>query len=153
MTAGRFNLAKARDWSCVLALLALPVFFVAVDSEAAAFLYGLYVLIGVPVCLAVVTRGSPKHVRAMACWGIAIYWPVGTLLVEMLTRPRYGDGTYRSWFMCFPGAPLTALGLIVALITCLQDTPADSDPEHCQTCGYCLRGLPSNRCPECGTTW
>lgn len=31
--------------------------------------------------------------------------------------------------------------------------PEDEFPVYCMTCGYELRGLPGDRCPECGTTF
>lgn len=29
----------------------------------------------------------------------------------------------------------------------------DHQPGHCRVCGYSLQGLPTNRCPECGTVF
>ncbi len=31
--------------------------------------------------------------------------------------------------------------------------PEDHYPVFCTKCGYCLRGLPDGKCPECGTTF
>jgi hypothetical protein len=42
---------------------------------------------------------------------------------------------------------LGAIGLVIAA------RPHRVPSGHCVHCGYCLRGLPEPRCPECGTTF
>ncbi len=46
-------------------------------------------------------------------------------------------------FACLVGIP--------AAIMLLRSIPRRGCEEHCRACGYCLRGIGSARCPECGT--
>lgn len=43
-----------------------------------------------------------------------------------------------------------AIGVFVGMRKFKQIAPGDGEP-RCASCGYCLRGNISGRCPECGT--
>ncbi len=75
------------------------------------------------------------RVRLLAVWfayfGDVAHLPLSFLFIESLTL----------FASPIAGAYLTARFLV----------PRPIDPERCRKCGYLLKGLAANRCPECGT--
>jgi len=104
--------------------------------------------------------GLPFLLRHLAT--VALGAPPGLLIAGLRVAPRLADALppWRALLRDLIAMLLAAT--VIGAFTCLtglHDRLAGTmvvlhrKPTlgFCQKCGYCLRGLPSNRCPECGT--
>jgi hypothetical protein len=74
----------------------------------------------------------------LGCFRTALFLSHGTALVAAVTLS-----------LCL-GVLLSSMCLCVKKLAALWRRPR---PGHCETCGYNLYGLPTNRCPECGNAF
>lgn len=75
--------------------------------------------------------------------------------IAVFLPPRFGWGAY--WWLPIVAVPFVfTVGFLVSgsvLCTAVymrRRLHTIHQAGHCQSCGYCLFGLPNNRCPECG---
>ena len=108
-------------------------------------------------------RPSSRHGRAVAVGVTGVIWAGLVVLVGLMVNPRHaqwGDWVYSCWFggavfgiiwvLLFYFVPLRrwrasgqADGFVVEVDPATQDL-------FCIDCGYDLRSIASERCPECG---
>jgi len=100
-------------------------------------------------CLSMMGNG-----RSRECFGAA-FISGGILLYQFIDI--YCQGIYYSLVVAAM-AVVTFLGIYPIAISLIgaalrgQDTTLTC-PRNCKMCGYCLKGLSENRCPECGQTF
>jgi len=117
---------------------------------------GPVLLLGYFLALASIGRPGDSYrftlkLALAATIGVAFHATLALLFID-----RVEWGAY--WWIPIVGIPLAfALTfLITSLVLCgstyiRRRISPPIPPGHCTRCGYCLFGLPTNICPECGT--
>jgi hypothetical protein len=82
-------------------------------------------------------------------WTIRIWRNDNTLAYEENWGPSRGGFVWR--FVLPLWMPLIPVGVWVAWVVRAVWRTRRPRPHACPKCGYDLRGLPTGRCPECGT--
>lgn len=109
--------------------------------------------------LAFLGARSGLFVFALLGWLLPVCGLAAGLFIEVAFLSGGPSGVYSEYpglfFPIFLGIAYVSALLGIAT-TCLVYRPPrqrgeDADGPCCRRCGYSLRGLPSRRCPECGT--
>lgn len=147
---------RALSIGCITGTV-LPLLQIAFDQagDHTAFSLSLFLVmvVGQPLALALATR-SNHSVLGNAASVVALWLAFAACLdsTRVIARAETGANFWDT---------LSSAGLLAGLHLLAQTTivvarrhwwplpDADLRPA-CATCGYCLRGLPEPRCPECG---
>jgi hypothetical protein len=75
----------------------------------------------------------------------AVMFLASAMLGALDLLQRYGDVYAAAAFLFFAIAPFAVMNRFQTVVV------VEYGRGHCTKCGYCLTGIQSGRCPECGT--
>jgi len=84
---------------------------------------------------------------------LALVFVVCWLICAAIIFPALAPSTETpiQWYGAICGFPIILIGFVWSVAASLRKWLTPMKPGYCQSCGYCLFGLTSHRCPECGT--
>lgn len=99
----------------------------------------------------------PKYLL-FASLGLCLLTVVQVIIALLIGWTGYKDLSedllWNFWRFPVLAVPIAMLAIVTAALLGITRPASRSHAEamtHCHACGYDMRGLPSRRCPECGT--